>query len=74
MLDGVGVGGVEDRLIEEGVGHRAVVGFRLVLFEKSMAISLANICVKVEKNLAGPFMVCKRRICRVGTSRGLPGS
>jgi hypothetical protein len=55
VLVGVGVGGVEDRLIEEGVGHRAVVGFRLVVFEKGMAISLANICVRVEKKLARRF-------------------
>ena len=55
-------------------GYRAVVGFRLILFEKGLAISLANICVKVEKNLAGPFMACKKWICRVETSRGLPGS
>ena len=74
MLVGVGVGGVEDRLIEEGVGHRAVGGFRLFLFEKGLAISLANICVKVEKHLAGRFMACKRRICWAETSRGLPGS
>ena len=74
MLVGVGVGGVEDRLIEEGVGHRAVGGFRLVLFEKSLAISLANICVKVSKNFAGRFMACKKRICRVEITRGLPGS
>ena len=54
-------------------GHRAVVGFRLVLFEKSVAVSLANFCVKVEKNLSGRFMACKRRICRVGTAGGCTG-
>jgi hypothetical protein len=73
VLVGVGVGGVEDRLIEEGVGHRAVVGFRLVVFEKSLAISLANICVKVEKKLARRFKRTKRGFVGLRPAGGCPG-